>query len=81
VPLGKSTPLHTHAREGVSVRISNAEMAEEFADGTKEEFEARFGQTAFGTGPEISHKVINRGKTDFRNIYIELLPARGSLHR
>ena len=77
VPVGQASLFHTHVYDGVGVRVSNAEMAEEFVDGTKKEFTARSGLTSFGSSPEFSHRVMNRGKTEFRNIYIELLPRKG----
>jgi uncharacterized cupin superfamily protein len=80
VPAGKATLMHTHVFDGVSVRISNAEMTDQFVDGTSKEFAIHPGQTGFASGPEFSHRVINRGKTDFRNVYIELLPAKEPLN-
>lgn len=76
VPAGRSTLFHTHVLDGVGVRVSDAEMSEEFTDGSRKAFTARWGEASFGSGPEFSHKVINLGKTDFRNIYVELMPRK-----
>ncbi|HEX6124290.1 MAG TPA: hypothetical protein VFZ23_02855 [Pyrinomonadaceae bacterium] len=73
IPAGKSTLLHTHALDGVGVRVSNADMAEEYPSGDRKTFAAKWGEASFGSGPIFSHTVINRGKTDFRNIYVELM--------
>ena len=76
IPAGKESLAHTHFLDGVGVRVSNAEMSEEFADGTVEKFTAKWGDAGFGSGPAFSHKVINLGKSDFRNIYVELKPRK-----
>jgi quercetin dioxygenase-like cupin family protein len=73
VPVGKSSLFHKHVFDGVGVRVSDAEMSEEFTDGVTKHFNATWGAASFGSGPAFTHKVINLGKTDFRNIYIELL--------
>lgn len=78
IPAGKESLAHVHIYDGVGVRVSNAEMAEEFADGTKKNFAAMWGVASFGSGPAFSHKVINLGKSDFRNIYIELMPRQAA---
>jgi hypothetical protein len=77
VPAGKATLFHTHVLDGVGVRVSDAEMSEEFIDGTKRDFATRWAEASFGSGPKFSHKVINRGRTHFQNIYVELLPRKG----
>ena len=76
IPAGKTSLLHTHIYDGVGVRVSNADMIEEFAGGEKKPFVAKWGEATFGSGPSFSHKVANKGTTDFRNIYIELLPQK-----
>lgn len=78
IPAGKISLLHTHVYDGVGVRVSNAEMSEEFADGEKKPFVAKWGGATFGSGPTFSHKVANNGTTEFRNIYVELLPQKES---
>ena len=78
IPAGKTTIFHTHVYDGVGVRISNAEMLEEFAGGEKKKFVAKRGVATFGSGPPFSHMVLNTGTSDFRNIFIELLPQKES---
>lgn len=78
IPAGKESLAHTHFLDGVGVRVSNAEMSERSADGTVENFTAKWGEAGFGSGPAFSHTVINPGKTDFRNIYVELMPRKTS---
>ncbi|MDM7922450.1 MAG: hypothetical protein QUS14_09125, partial [Pyrinomonadaceae bacterium] len=41
-----------------------------------EKFTAKWGEASFGSGPAFSHKVINTGKGDFRNIYTEIKPRK-----
>jgi quercetin dioxygenase-like cupin family protein len=76
VPAGKTTLVHTHNFDGVGVRVSDAKMSEEFTDGRKNDFTAKWGVASYGSGPAYSHKVINKGKTDFRNIYVEMKPRQ-----
>lgn len=77
IPAGKVSLFHTHVLDGIGVRVSNADMSEEFSDGSIKGFKAVWGEASFGSGPEFSHRVINQGTSDFRNIYIELLPRKG----
>jgi uncharacterized cupin superfamily protein len=77
IPAGKSSLFHKHIFDGVGVRVSDAEMSEEFSDGVTKVFTATWGTASFGLGPAFTHKVINLGKTDFRNIYVELLKREG----
>lgn len=78
VPAGKSTLVHTHVYDGVGIRVSNASMLDEFTTGGQKSFVANWGESSFGSGPAFSHKVVNVGTTDFRNIYIELLSQTAS---
>jgi quercetin dioxygenase-like cupin family protein len=78
IPAGTASLFHTHVFDGVGIRVSDADMSEEFSDGSKKSFTAVWGEASFGSGPEFSHRVINPGRNDFRNIYIELLPRKGS---
>jgi quercetin dioxygenase-like cupin family protein len=74
VPVSKSTLFHVHRYDGISVRVSNAQVVDEAISGEKKPFDMKYGVATFGarTSPE-THRVINSGKTDFRNIFIELL--------
>jgi mannose-6-phosphate isomerase-like protein (cupin superfamily) len=76
IPAGKSSLIHTHVYDGVGVRVSNAEMIDEITGGEKKPFVAKWGESTFGSGTSFSHRVINTGTTDFRNIYIELLEPK-----
>jgi mannose-6-phosphate isomerase-like protein (cupin superfamily) len=78
IPAGQASLFHTHIYDGVGVRVSNADMIEEFAGGKKKPFVSKWGEASFGSGPTFSHSVANLGTTDFRNIYIELLPRKDS---
>jgi mannose-6-phosphate isomerase-like protein (cupin superfamily) len=76
IPAGKASLIHTHVYDGVGVRVSDAEMIDEVTGAEKKPFVAKWGGATFGSGPSFSHKVVNRGTTDFHNIYVELLPQK-----
>lgn len=79
VPAGQTTKYHVHLYDGISVRVSNAQIVDEPAVGAKKIFDIRFGEATFGARPvPETHRVINSGKTDFRNIYIELLSGKNA---
>lgn len=79
VPVGKATEYHTHLYDGVSVRVSNAQIIDDAIGGEKATFEIKYGEATFGARPSpISHRVINSGKSDFRNIFIEILPSKNA---
>jgi quercetin dioxygenase-like cupin family protein len=74
VPPGKASLFHTHIYDGVSVRISNMVLTEEFENGQKATIEIKYGEAAFGARPSpLTHRVVNNDRSDFRNIFIELL--------
>jgi mannose-6-phosphate isomerase-like protein (cupin superfamily) len=74
VPVGQATLFHIHRYDGISVRVSNAQIVDESTSGEKKPFGIKFGEAAFGVRPvSETHRVINNGKSDFRNIFIELL--------
>ena len=79
VPVGMTTLFHTHLFDGMSVRVSNAQITDESAAGEKKPFDIKYGMVTFGarTEPE-THRVINSGKTDFRNIFIEILSGKNA---
>jgi len=79
VPVGETTKYHVHLYDGISVRVSNAQIVDESLSGEKKPFDIKYGAAAFGarTSPE-THRVINSGKTDFRNIFIELLLGKNA---
>ena len=79
LPAGKTSQFHTHIYDGISVRVSNAKIVDELAGGGKTRFEIKYGEATFGARPSVmTHRIINSGKTDFRNIFIELLPAKNA---
>ncbi len=77
VPVGKATQNHIHLYDGVSVRVSNAQIIDEVVGGEKTPFEIKYGEATFGARPSpLMHRVVNSGKSDFHNIFIEILPAK-----
>lgn len=79
VPVGQATQYHTHLYDGVSVRVSNAQIIDEVVGGEKTTFEIKYGEAAFGARPSpLTHRVVNSGKSDFRNIFIEILPSKNA---
>lgn len=79
VPAGKSTQYHIHLNDGVSVRVSNAQIIDEVSGGERTPFEIKYGEATFGARPSpLTHRVVNSGKSDFHNIFIEILPSRNA---
>lgn len=79
VPVGKATEYHTHLYDGVSVRVSNAQIIDEAVGGEKVTFEIKYADATFGARPSpLTHRVVNSGKSDFRNIFIEILPFKNA---
>lgn len=79
VPVGKATGYHVHLYDGVSVRLSNAQIVDESLSGEKKPFDMKYGEVTFGARPSAhTHRVVNSGTTDFRNIFIEVLAGKGS---
>lgn len=79
VPAGEKTKYHVHLYDGISVRVSNAQIIDEAAGGEKKPFDIKYGAVSFGArwSPE-THRVINSGKSDFRNIFIEILASKNA---
>lgn len=76
IPKGDTSLYHIHRYDGVSVRLSNAQILDEVLGGQKVEFILKPGEVTFGLRPaEMTHRVINNGSSDFRNIFIEILPV------
>lgn len=74
LPPGTDTLWHVHRHDGISVRLTDATVADQPQDGPAETFHLRQGAVAFGATPvPRTHCVRNIGETTFRNIYIELL--------
>lgn len=79
VPTGKTSQYHTHVYDGVSVRLSDTRIIDEVVGGGKTTFEIKYGEVSFGARPSsLTHRVVNSGKSDFRNIFIELLPSKNA---
>lgn len=79
VPAGEMTRYHVHLNDGISIRVSNAQIIDELISGEKKPFDIKYGEATFGSRPQpITHRVINNGKTDFRNIFIEILPNKST---
>ena len=79
VPAGETTKYHVHLYDGISVRVSNAQIIDESIGGGKEAVDIKYGVATFGSRPSpLTHRVINSGKSDFRNIFIELLAGKNS---
>ena len=77
VPVGEATKYHVHLYDGLSVRVSNAQIIDEEISGEKKPWDMKYGVATFGARPSpLTHRVINSGKTDFRNIFIEILPSK-----
>lgn len=80
VPVGKATEYHTHRYDGISVRVSNSQIVDESIGGEQKPFDIRYGEATFGArSSPMTHRVVNSGKTDFRNIFIEILPGENSV--
>lgn len=80
IPVGKASQYHTHLFDGVSVRVSNSQIIEEVIGGEKTPSEIKYGEATFGARPSpLTHRVVNNGQSDFRNIFIEILPGKNAL--
>jgi len=77
IPAGKKSQYHTNLHDGVSVRLSNTGIIDEVLGGAKTSFEIKYGGATFGARPSpLSHRVVNSGNSDFRNIFVEILPRK-----
>lgn len=80
VPAGKATQNHTHFYDGVSVRVSNTQVVDEVVGGEKTPFVIKYGEATFGARPSpLTHRVVNNGRSDFRNIFIEILAGKNAV--
>jgi quercetin dioxygenase-like cupin family protein len=80
VPAGESTKYHVHLYDGVSVRVSNAQIIDEAISGERKPFDIKYGAATFGTRPSPeTHRVVNSGNSDFRNIFIEILAGKNTM--
>ena len=77
VPAENKTLFHIHLHDGISIRVSNAQIIDESTSGERKPFDIKYGEVTFGARTaSLTHRVINSGKTDFRNIFIELLVGK-----
>ena len=76
IPSGDASLFHTHVHDGLSVRITDAQIRDEPVQGDSEESTVKRGAVTFSYRPKpMTHRVSNIGKTPFRNIFIEILPS------
>ena len=79
IPVGKTSLYHTHLYDGVSVRVSNSQVIDEVVGGEKTAIEIKYAEATFGAQPSPkTHRVVNSAKSDFRNIFIEILPNKNA---
>lgn len=79
IPVGKTSQYHTHLYDGVSVRVSNTQIVDEIMGGERTPIEIKYAEATFGARPSpLTHRVVNSGKSDFRNIFIEILPSKNT---
>lgn len=79
IPAGKSSLIHTHLYDGLSIRLSDSRVTEKFVAGGEDVVtEIKYGEARFGArNAPMSHQVLTTSKNDFRNIFIEILPSKG----
>lgn len=77
IPAGRTSLFHTHIYNGLSVFLSNTLVEDEALDGLKAPIAIKYAEAAFGARPTArTHRVVNSGKSDFRNIFIEILASK-----
>jgi quercetin dioxygenase-like cupin family protein len=78
IPPGDTTLFHTHVHDGLSVRITDAQIRDEALEGASEDSTVKRGAVTFSYRPKpMTHRVSNIGKTPFRNVFIEILQSTG----
>ena len=79
LPPGAATLWHVHRHDGVSVRLTGANIEDQPQDGKTEVIRLRRGEVAYGATPAArTHRVRNVGETNFHIVYIELLSPPGA---
>lgn len=79
LPSGQMSQFHTHVCDGVSIRLSDSVLIDEAANSEKTPLDMKFGVASFGAQPSpTTHRIINNGKTDFRNLFVEILPTNNA---
>ena len=76
VPAGGQTRFHAHAHDYVFVAIGDARVRSERTDGTSVDLDLKNGEARFSA--PLTHRAVNLGQTDFRNITVEILKSAGS---
>ena len=76
VPAGTETLVHRHTKPYMYVSIGNAEVRNEVVGKDAVTIHPKDGEVKFVKGG-FAHKAVNVGKTDFRNVTIELLKTSG----
>lgn len=79
VPVGEASKYHVHLYDGISVRVSDAQIIDESMSGEKKALDMKYGVVSFAARPSPqTHRVVNGGKSKFRNIFIEILPSKNT---
>lgn len=79
VPVGKTTGFHIHSYDGISIPLSDPHLVDVSLSGEKKTLVLKYGVPSFTARPvPQTHQVINSAKTDFRNIFIEILASKNA---
>ena len=79
IPAGETTKYHIHRHDGISVRVSNTQIIDEPISGERKPSDIKYGEATFAArSSPLTHRVVNSGKSDFRNIFIEILPGKNA---
>ena len=74
VPVGTETLIHRHTKPYIYVSIGDADVRNEVVGKDPATIHPKDGEVRFVQGG-FAHKAVNVGKTDFRNVTVELLKA------
>jgi mannose-6-phosphate isomerase-like protein (cupin superfamily) len=69
---GEGTPLHTHARDHISVVLRGSRIKDMDTDGSFKTIEEKSGQVTYVLGTGRTHSFANAGSTTLETISIEL---------
>jgi hypothetical protein len=76
IPSGDESLFHTHVHDGVSIRLTDAQIRIEVLRDSVDEVRVKRGAVEFSSFPNpLTHRVSNTGTTPFRNIFVEILPS------
>lgn len=76
VPVGTETLIHRHTKPYMYVSIGDADVRNDVVGKDPVTIHPKDGEVKFVKGG-FAHKAVNVGKTDFRNVTIELLKTSG----